>query len=268
MRRSRSTLRLVRRRARGPFPAVEPRDRAGVRRRITAARPRAAKAVYVSACSSTKPGEWRMVAIVNREGELRAMRMPSIEVTDDDPVPAPGEPSPVIHTPTADDVSRSRRSTPGSRRARCTRTISPTCSARSRSCCSSPPPRSARAASAGRRRHRRAGPPRQRRGRCVHPHGDLQGQCRQERPSPAGQDVRPADRAVAVRGRLRREDRQRSRARSASPSSRPRSIASATAAERPGHRRCDQIRLFSLPIRARSFAGPRNVSPPANTCPG
>jgi hypothetical protein len=91
----------------GPFPArvesleTEPAFTA----ENTAADPDAAKAVYVTDLQLDQLGEWRLVALVKRDGEYAAVRMPSIVVERDDPAPAPGEPAPKIHTPTADAVS-------------------------------------------------------------------------------------------------------------------------------------------------------------------
>ena len=93
--------------AEGPFPArvesleTEPAFTA----ENTASDPDAAKAVYVTDLQLDQPGEWRMVAMVNRDGEYAAVRMPSLTVLDEDPVPAPGEQAPRVHTPTADEVS-------------------------------------------------------------------------------------------------------------------------------------------------------------------
>ncbi len=92
---------------RGPFPAraesleTEPAFTA----ENTASDPDAAKAVYVTDLPLDEPGEWRMVALVDRGGELAAARMPSIVVRKDDPIPGPGDQAPRVHTPTADDVA-------------------------------------------------------------------------------------------------------------------------------------------------------------------
>ena len=52
-----------------------------------------------------EPGEWRMIALVERDGEFAAVQMPSAVVVRNDPVPDPGDRAPVVHTPTADDVA-------------------------------------------------------------------------------------------------------------------------------------------------------------------
>jgi hypothetical protein len=91
----------------GPFPArvesleTEPAFTA----ENTAADPDAAKAVYVTDLQLDQPGEWRLVALVKRDGEFAAVSMPSIVVRRADPVPAPGKPAPSVHTPTADEVA-------------------------------------------------------------------------------------------------------------------------------------------------------------------
>jgi hypothetical protein len=93
--------------AQGPFPArvesleTEPAFTA----ENTASDPDAAKAVYVTDLQLDQPGEWRMLALVKRDDEYAAVRMPSIVVQRQDPVPAPGELAPSVHTPTADEVS-------------------------------------------------------------------------------------------------------------------------------------------------------------------
>ncbi len=90
----------------GPFPArVESLETdPAFTAQTTANDPDAAKVVYVTELPLDALGEWRLVAIVDRDGELAAVRMPSIMVSKDDPVPDVGEKAPVIHTPTTDDV--------------------------------------------------------------------------------------------------------------------------------------------------------------------
>ena len=136
---------------RGPFPArVESLEtEAAFTAENTAADPDAAKAVYVTELPLDEPGEWRLVALVDRDGELR--RSADAEHRSF----ARPTRSPARATPRQRSTRRpptrwpaSRRSTPGSRPGRCTTTTSPTYSARSRWCSSSPPPRSARAGSA------------------------------------------------------------------------------------------------------------------------
>jgi len=90
----------------GPFPAriesleTEPAFTA----RNTASDPDAARVVYVSEIPFDRPGEWRLVAVVRDGDEVEATRLPSVVADRDDRVPAPGEPAPRVHTPTADEV--------------------------------------------------------------------------------------------------------------------------------------------------------------------
>ena len=92
---------------RGPFPARAEslETEAAFTAENTAADPDAAKAVYVTELPLDEPGEWRLVALVDRDGELAAARLPSIIVRKADPIPGPGDPAPNVHTPTADEVA-------------------------------------------------------------------------------------------------------------------------------------------------------------------
>jgi hypothetical protein len=93
--------------ARGPFPArVESLEtEAAFTAENTAADPDAAKAVYVTDLPLDQPGEWRLAALIKRDGELAAARVPSVVVRKQDPIPGPGDPAPEVHTPTADQVA-------------------------------------------------------------------------------------------------------------------------------------------------------------------
>jgi hypothetical protein len=90
----------------GPFPArvenleTEPAFTA----QTTSQDPDAAKAVYVTDVTFDQPGEWRIVAAIQQDGEMLGSLLPSINVRAEDPVPEVGEKAPVVHTPTADDV--------------------------------------------------------------------------------------------------------------------------------------------------------------------
>lgn len=90
----------------GPYPArVESlATDAAFTAQTTANDPDSAKVVYVSELPLDAAGEYRLVALVDDDGELSAVRMPSIKVTDKDRVPDVGDEAPMIHTPTADDV--------------------------------------------------------------------------------------------------------------------------------------------------------------------
>ncbi len=94
--------------AEGPFPAkletleTEPAFTA----QTTSGDPDAAKAVYVTELDLDQPGEWRLVALVQRGGTTSAVRIPSIKVKtpEQDKIAEVGEKAPVIHTPTVDEV--------------------------------------------------------------------------------------------------------------------------------------------------------------------
>lgn len=93
-------------RVRGPFPAriesleTEPAFTA----KTTADDPDSARVLYASELELGQPGEWRLAALVRDGDGFAATRLPSIAVDRDDPVPAPGERPPRIHTPTVADV--------------------------------------------------------------------------------------------------------------------------------------------------------------------
>jgi hypothetical protein len=91
----------------GPFPAgIESLEtEAAFTAENTASDPDAAKAVYVTELPLDQAGEWRLMALIDRDGELSAARMPSIIVRKNLPIPGPGDPAPKVHTPTTDDVA-------------------------------------------------------------------------------------------------------------------------------------------------------------------
>lgn len=91
----------------GPFPArVESLEtETAFTAKTTADDPDAAKVVYVSDLVLDSPGEWQLIALVRQGDQLQAARVPSIVVAPDDPIPAPGERAPNVHTPTTDDVA-------------------------------------------------------------------------------------------------------------------------------------------------------------------
>jgi hypothetical protein len=91
----------------GPFPArvesleTDPEFTA----RTTADDPDAAKVVYVADLVLDRPGEWRLIALVRTDDGLSGARVtPSLVVERADPIPAPGEPAPSVHTPTTEEV--------------------------------------------------------------------------------------------------------------------------------------------------------------------
>ena len=92
--------------AQGPFPArIESLETdPGFEARTTADDPDAAKVVYVADLDLDRPGEWRLLAILDRGDEQAATRIPSLVVEPHPEVPAVGEPAPRVHTPTVEDV--------------------------------------------------------------------------------------------------------------------------------------------------------------------
>jgi hypothetical protein len=92
--------------AEGPFPArVDSLETdASFEARTTADDPDSAKAVYVTDVEMNEPGEWRMIALIKDGEELLAARLPSVVAEDYPKIPDVGEPAPVVHTPTVDEV--------------------------------------------------------------------------------------------------------------------------------------------------------------------
>jgi hypothetical protein len=90
----------------GPFPAAieslatKPRFRA----KTTSDDPDAATVVYSTEIDFPHTGDWRLGAIIREDGELRGIVLPSAEVGEFKKIPRVGEPAPLIHTPTAQDV--------------------------------------------------------------------------------------------------------------------------------------------------------------------
>lgn len=91
----------------GPFPAkieslaTKPRFRAKSTREDTAA----ARVVYSTEFDFPGPGEWRIAAILEEEGELKGALLPGVVVGEFRKVPRPGQKAPDIHTPTAQDAA-------------------------------------------------------------------------------------------------------------------------------------------------------------------
>jgi hypothetical protein len=92
--------------ARGPYPArVESLETdPGFVAQTTADDPDSAKVVYVANLRLDRPGEWRLVALRDEDGELTSARTPSILVDDYASIPDVGERAPAVHTPTTADV--------------------------------------------------------------------------------------------------------------------------------------------------------------------
>ena len=90
----------------GPFPAeieslaTKPQFRAAG----TTEDPDAAEVVYSTELNFPGDGEWRLAAILEEDGELKAALLPGIVVGEFERVPKPGRKAPVIHTPTAQDA--------------------------------------------------------------------------------------------------------------------------------------------------------------------
>jgi hypothetical protein len=90
----------------GPFPAsieslaTQPAFRA----QTTSDDPDAASVVYSTQVDFPSDGEWRIVALVKRDGETKGTLLPSAVVGEFSGIPRPGQPAPRIHTPTAADV--------------------------------------------------------------------------------------------------------------------------------------------------------------------
>lgn len=88
--------------ASGPFPAraesleTEPQFEA----RSTASDPEAATVAYVSEVSFDRPGEWRVIAMIEQGDQPVASRLPSVEVGPYRRIPDVGDRAPRIHTPT------------------------------------------------------------------------------------------------------------------------------------------------------------------------
>jgi len=90
----------------GPFPAsieslaTQPAFRA----KTTSDDPDAASVVYSTPLDFTGNGEWRIAALVKRDGEIKGTLLPSAVVGEFDQIPRPGQRAPKIHTPTLEDV--------------------------------------------------------------------------------------------------------------------------------------------------------------------
>jgi hypothetical protein len=90
----------------GPFPAaIETLEtQPAFRAQTTTSDPDAASVVYKTNVNFPSDGEWRIAALIRRDGKLTATLLPSAEVGRFARVPKVGEKAPVIHTPTPADV--------------------------------------------------------------------------------------------------------------------------------------------------------------------
>lgn len=90
----------------GPFPAkietlqTEPAFRA----ETTTSDPNAATVVYSTKVDFPSNGQWRIAALIRKEGELTATLLPSAVVGSYTKIPRVGQRAPLIHTPTPADV--------------------------------------------------------------------------------------------------------------------------------------------------------------------
>lgn len=90
----------------GPFPAkieslqTEPAFRA----QTTTSDPNAATVVYSTKVNFPSNGEWRIAALIKKDGELTASLLPSAVVGEYSKIPQVGQKAPLIHTPTPADV--------------------------------------------------------------------------------------------------------------------------------------------------------------------
>ena len=90
----------------GPFPArIESlQTQPAFRAQTTTSDPDAATVVYVTDVDFPKDGEWRIAAMIKKDGELTSTLLPSAVVGTFAKIPQPGQKAPLIHTPTPDDV--------------------------------------------------------------------------------------------------------------------------------------------------------------------
>jgi hypothetical protein len=92
--------------AMGPYPAAVESllTQPAFRAQTTTSDPDAATAVYTSELDFPVEGEWRIAALIRQDGETAATLLPSATVGEFEKVPAVGQQTPLIHTPTASDV--------------------------------------------------------------------------------------------------------------------------------------------------------------------
>lgn len=90
----------------GPFPAsIESlATKPAFRSRSTTEDPDAARVVYSAHLNLPSAGVWGIAAIVEEDGELKGVPLPSVVVGEFHRIPRPGQGAPAVHTPTAQDV--------------------------------------------------------------------------------------------------------------------------------------------------------------------
>jgi hypothetical protein len=90
----------------GPFPArIESlATKPAFVSETTAADPDSAQVVYSAQVDFPENGEWRLAALIREGEELTATLLPGVHVGEFEAVPRAGDPAPIIHTPTAEEV--------------------------------------------------------------------------------------------------------------------------------------------------------------------
>lgn len=90
----------------GPFPAAIESlvTQSAFRAKTTSDDPDAASVVYSTQVDFPSDGEWRIAALVKRDGEIKGTLLPSAVVGEFGRIPRPGNRAPRIHTPTADEA--------------------------------------------------------------------------------------------------------------------------------------------------------------------
>src|SRR6188474_3484949 len=90
----------------GPFPAAieSLQTKPAFRAQTTTTDPDAATVVYTTQIDFPSDGEWRIAALIRKDGELSAALLPSADVGAFAGVPRVGEKAPLIHTPTPEDT--------------------------------------------------------------------------------------------------------------------------------------------------------------------
>jgi len=91
----------------GPYPAAleSVATKPAFRAMTTTSDPDAATGVYHATVDFPRDGEWRIVALIEEDGELRAVQVsPGASVGTFARIPRPDQKAPLIHTPTSEDV--------------------------------------------------------------------------------------------------------------------------------------------------------------------
>ena len=90
----------------GPFPAAIETlaTKAAYRAKTTVEDPDVASVVYSTELDFPRDGEWKIAAIIKEDGELKGTVLTSAFVGEFKRIPKVGEPAPLIHTPTPQDV--------------------------------------------------------------------------------------------------------------------------------------------------------------------